>query len=73
MIKCPICKGEMVEELLDYNVQLEDGRDVRLVEVPTWVCERCDHTVVDESIIATIEDMLENLEMFEQDEETQGE
>ena len=73
MIKCPICKGEMVEELLDYNVQLEDGREVRLEEVPTWVCERCDHTVVDESVIVTIEDVLENLEMFEQDEETQGE
>lgn len=72
MIKCPNCKGEMVEELLDYDVQLEDGREVRLEEVPTWVCERCDHTVVDESVIATVEDMLEHLEMFEQDEDTSG-
>ena len=42
MIKCPICKGEMVEELLNYDVQLEDGREVRLEEVPTWrFASRC--------------------------------
>ena len=59
-----------MEELLDYDVKLEDGREVRLEEVPTWVCERCDHTVVDESVIATVEDMLEHLEMFAEDEDT---
>jgi YgiT-type zinc finger domain-containing protein len=69
MIKCPICKGEMVEELLDYDVQLEDGREVRLEEVPTWVCERCDHTIVDEAVIATVEDMLEHLDIFEKSDE----
>jgi YgiT-type zinc finger domain-containing protein len=73
MIKCPICKGEMVKELLDYDVQLEDGREVRLEEVPTWVCERCDHIIVEESIIATVEDMLEHLDMFEKGDEEAGE
>ncbi|MFN2137584.1 MAG: YgiT-type zinc finger protein [Candidatus Promineifilaceae bacterium] len=65
MKKCPICKGEMVEELLDYDVQLEDGREVRLEEVPTWVCERCDHTIVDEAVIETVEDMLDHLDELE--------
>jgi YgiT-type zinc finger domain-containing protein len=64
-MKCPICKGNMVEEEMAYTVQLEDGREIRLEEVPTWVCERCDYTAVDEAVIATVEDLLEHMDTFE--------
>jgi YgiT-type zinc finger domain-containing protein len=52
----------MVEELLDYIVELEDGQQIRLEEVPTWVCEKCDHTEIEEEVAEGIEDMLEHLD-----------
>jgi len=54
----------MIEEETDYLVQLEDGQELRLEEVPTWVCEICDHSVIDEAVIATVEDMLAHLDTF---------
>ena len=68
-MKCPLCKAPMFEEELAYVVQLEDGQEVRLEDVPTWVCERCDHTAVDEAVIVTIEDMLAHIDKFSHSEE----
>lgn len=68
-MKCPFCKGDMIEELLDYNVELEDGQEVRLEEVPTWVCEKCDHTEVEAEVIEAINDMLEHLDTVQAGEE----
>jgi len=65
-MKCPYCKAPMVEEEMSYVVQLEDGQELRLQDVPTWVCESCDHTLVDEDVIATVEDMLSHIDTFEQ-------
>jgi YgiT-type zinc finger domain-containing protein len=59
----------MFEEELAYVVQLEDGHELRLEDVPTWVCERCDHTAVDEAVIVTIEDMLAHIDSFSHSEE----
>jgi len=52
----------MSEEFLDYVVELEDGRQLRLEEVPTWVCEKCDYTEVEAEVGEAIEDMLEHLD-----------
>ncbi|MCA9872405.1 MAG: YgiT-type zinc finger protein [Anaerolineales bacterium] len=68
-MKCPYCRGEMREEMLDYVVELEDGQQLRLEEVPTWVCEKCDHTEVEEEVIEAIEDMLEHLDTVQEGEE----
>lgn len=54
----------MVEEEMVYVVQLEDGQELRLEDVPTWVCESCDYTTVEEAVIATVEDMLAHLDVF---------
>ena len=62
MMKCPYCKAPMVEEDLAYVVQMEDGQELRLEDVPTWVCESCDHTIVDEDVIEAVEDMLAHLD-----------
>lgn len=67
MMKCPFCNGRMSEELLDYTVELEDGQVVRLEEVPTWVCEKCDHTEVEEEVAEAIEDMLDHLDTVQAD------
>ncbi|MDX1416201.1 MAG: YgiT-type zinc finger protein [Candidatus Promineifilaceae bacterium] len=61
-LRCPFCKGPMEEELLDFVVQLEDGQEIMLEDVPTWVCESCDHTEVEESIIEAVEDMIAHLD-----------
>jgi YgiT-type zinc finger domain-containing protein len=60
----------MIEEEMSYTVELDGGQELRLEDVPTWVCETCDYTTVDEAVIATVEDMLEHLdEMIPADEE----
>ncbi|MGB4871961.1 MAG: YgiT-type zinc finger protein [Candidatus Promineifilaceae bacterium] len=64
-MKCPYCKGEMHEEFLDYVVEMEDGQKLRLEEVPTWVCEKCDYTEIEEEVGEAIEDMLDHLDTVE--------
>lgn len=68
-MRCPYCKAPMVEEEMTYVVQMEGGQELRLEDVPTWVCESCDHTTVDEAVIATVEDMLAHLDQFAPGEE----
>lgn len=63
-MKCPYCKAPMIEEDMAYMVQLEDGVELRLDDVPTWVCEICDHTMVDEEVAATVNDMLSHIDTF---------
>ncbi len=61
-MKCPYCKAPMVEEEQVFVVQLEDGRELRLEDVPTWICESCDHTEVEPEVIEAVEDMLEHMD-----------
>jgi YgiT-type zinc finger domain-containing protein len=61
VMKCPYCKAEMVEEMLNYTVDHE-GHTLTLEGVPTWVCEACDSTIVEEDVIEAVEDMLEHLD-----------
>lgn len=63
-MRCPYCRRPMVEEEMVYVVQLEDGQELRLEDVPTWVCESCDYSTVEEAVIATVEDMLAHLDVF---------
>jgi hypothetical protein len=37
--------------------------------VPTWVCESCDHTEVEQEVIEAVEDMLEHLDTVASGEE----
>ena len=67
-MKCPYCNTPMTEELLDYLVEV-DGQELRLEEVPTWVCETCDHTEVEEEVIEAVEDMLDHLDTVQTDPE----
>ncbi|MBK6324935.1 MAG: YgiT-type zinc finger protein [Chloroflexi bacterium] len=55
----------MHEEFLDYVVEMEDGQKLRLEEVPTWVCEKCDYTEIEEEVGEAIEDMLDHLDTVE--------
>lgn len=63
-MNCPYCKSPMVEEEMAYIVQI-DGEELRLEGVPTWVCEACDYTQVEQEVIDAVEDMLEHLDTFE--------
>lgn len=60
-MKCPICKAVMVEELLVYELE-QEGEMLRLEDVPTWVCEQCDYTLVEPAVIETVEDMLSHMD-----------
>lgn len=61
-MKCPICKATMFGESMVFIVELEDGRELRLEDVPTWVCQNCDHTEVEPEVIEAVEDMLDHLD-----------
>lgn len=60
-MKCPYCNAPLTEELLDYIVEIDD-QEIKLEDVPTWVCDTCDHTEVDEEVIEAVEDMLAHLD-----------
>jgi YgiT-type zinc finger domain-containing protein len=71
-MKCPYCKAPMIEEEMAYVVGLEDGQELRLEDVPTWVCERCDYTAVDEAVIVAVEDMLAHIDTFANSDERES-
>jgi YgiT-type zinc finger domain-containing protein len=60
-MKCPYCKANMTEETLNYTVDHE-GQTLTLEGIPTWVCEACESTLVEDEVIEAIEDMLEHLD-----------
>jgi len=70
-MKCPYCKAPMVEEAIAFIVQLEDGQELRLEDVPTWVCESCDHTEVEQDVIDAVEDMLEHMDTVTEENDDQ--
>jgi YgiT-type zinc finger domain-containing protein len=61
-MKCPYCKTPMVETEIDYLVEIENGEQLRLEGVPSWVCEACDYTAVEDEVIEAVEDMLAHLD-----------
>lgn len=67
-MKCPYCNAPMTEELLDYVVDV-DGQQIKLEEVPTWVCDMCEHTEVEPEVIEAVEDMLAHLDTVQAESE----
>lgn len=51
----------MSVELHNYKME-RDGEELLLEEVPTWVCEQCEATVVDDEVITAVEEMLDELD-----------
>lgn len=60
-MRCPYCKGPMLEVEETFEVEI-GGQQLRLEEVPAYLCEACDHVVVDPAVIETVEDMLDHLD-----------
>ena len=59
-MKCDVCKGSMVQECSSYKTEL-NGEEVIIEDVPVWVCQQCDATLLDDDVIEAIEDMLKSL------------
>ena len=51
----------MIEELRTFTADVND-EEVLIEDVPTMVCEQCDHYVIDPEVAEAIEDMLFGLE-----------
>jgi YgiT-type zinc finger domain-containing protein len=60
-MNCSVCKGNMVQEVTNYKTEI-NGEEVIIEDVPIWVCEQCDASVLDDDVIEAIEDMLASLE-----------
>lgn len=58
----------MIYEERTFLVELDD-REIQVEDVPTWVCERCDHVHVDPEVIEAVEDMLDHLDTVAGDAE----
>ncbi len=67
-MKCEICKGSMVQESTNYKTEL-NGEEIVIEDVPVWVCEQCEATLIDDEVIAAVEDMLTSLDSGLGDEE----
>ena len=65
-MKCPYCKGDMFQEEATYIVEHE-GEQLQLEGVPTWVCESCEATIVEDEVAEAIEDMLDHLDTVQAD------
>jgi YgiT-type zinc finger domain-containing protein len=50
----------MVQENSSYKTEI-NGEEVVIEDVPVWVCEQCDASLLDEDVIEAIEDMLKSL------------
>ena len=59
-MKCSVCKGTMVQETTTYKTEI-GGEEVMIEDVPIWVCEQCDSSLLDDDVIEAIEDMLASL------------
>jgi len=71
-MKCDVCKGNMVQESSSYKTEL-NGEEIVLEDVPVWVCEQCDASLLDDAVIEAIEDMLKSLAGGLGDEEAPAE
>ena len=60
MMKCSVCKGNMVQETTTYRTEI-NNEEVLIEDVPIWVCEQCDSSFLDDEVIDAIEDMLASL------------
>lgn len=60
-MKCPYCKSPMIEEFRTFTSKVGE-EEVLIEDVPTMVCEQCDHFVIDAEVAEAIEDMLFGLE-----------
>ena len=56
----------MFKEDSVYIVHMNDRQEPRLEDVPARICDTLDHTHVHKPVIATVEDMLYHLDLFEQ-------
>jgi YgiT-type zinc finger domain-containing protein len=65
---CPYCRGVMSEELMVYKV-VRDGQELLVEDVPTWVCQQCEATLVDDEIVEAVEKMVVDVEAIEAEEE----
>ncbi len=70
--RCPICRAPMTYEERVFVADVE-GEEVRIEDVPTWVCERCDHFHVPEDVVEAIDDMLSHLDTVSTGKETSEE
>lgn len=59
-MKCDVCKSSMVQEMSSYKTEI-NGEEVVIEDVPVWVCEQCDASLLDDEVIEAVEDMLKSL------------
>lgn len=54
MNKCPICGGEMHEDIITHPQEYE-GRVILIENVPVWVCGQCGEVLVVPEVLEKIQ------------------
>ena len=57
---CPICKGNMKEDIINFPVDLKN-RFILVKEVPALVCEQCGEFFIDDEIHIQIENIIKEI------------
>lgn len=61
-MKCPLCKGSMVEGKTILPYELGGGKVIVVLDVPALVCEQCGDDFVVINVMRNVELMLKKIE-----------
>lgn len=61
-MKCPLCKGQMVEGKTNLPYELGAGKIIVITRVPALVCEQCGDDFVGIDVVRRVEKIIEKME-----------
>lgn len=61
-MKCPLCKGKMVEGKTNLPYELGAGKIIVITHVPALVCDQCGDDFVVIDVVKKVEGILERIE-----------
>lgn len=61
-MRCPSCRGEMVEGKTNLPFELGKDRVVVVKDVPAWVCKQCGDFFVEIGVARKVEDIVATAE-----------
>jgi YgiT-type zinc finger domain-containing protein len=61
MMNCLHCGGALKQDLVSYTVNRHNYHLI-LDDVPAWVCEQCGEPLFDEKTVASIQNMLQEID-----------
>lgn len=61
-MKCPLCKGKMVEGKTNLPYEFDAGKIIVITHVPGMVCDQCGDDFVVIDVVKKVEEILKKIE-----------